>query len=124
MVVDYSRWDNLEVSSDEELEQTRNAPVMHRLDPENAEEMQYGNITVRSKRTEEDASPPSTSKAKSKEGHIITETKKEGSEREDHLRLLCRNGARYEKYSWSQVWFDTFCSTSFPLSPPPSHPLY
>ena len=103
MVINYSKWDNLEVSSDEE---EGAGPVVHRLDPSSGEELRYGNLTVRSKSTEaevvgsKEGNPSSTTRVEAK----VAEESGSSSERTSGagLDLLCKNGARCEGYLWSQ----------------------
>ena len=102
MVINYSKWDNLEVSSDEE---EGAGPVVHRLDPSSGEELRYGNLTVRSKSTEAEVvgskeGKPSSTRVEAK----VAEESGSSSGRTSGagLDLLCKNGARCEGYLWSQ----------------------
>ena len=99
MVLDYSRWDNLEVSSEEDEEDVGGRPVVHRVDEAEDGELRFGNVTVKSKRKEgkEKVALPSTSASEGPPKP--TET----GNVEDTLKRLSRNGAKYEKYFWSQV---------------------
>jgi len=98
-MVDYSKWDKLEVSSSgEEEEEGRGArPVVHRLDPAANEELRVGNLTVRSKRAGQGEEKPSTSEPSESACEISASAKGE-----DQLRALSRNGARCGSYLWSQ----------------------
>ena len=105
MVIDYSKWDKLEVSSSSDDEDgapiPSSAPRVHRLDRDAGEELQVGNIRVRS------SAPPSggdRGSAKASTSDADGARSVGGGARAGTVDAasLSHNGASFPSYRWSQ----------------------
>ncbi len=99
------QWDNLDVSDSEEDEDEGRPgePLVHKLDPSESEGMRFGNVTVRPGRPgAEEAAPAPSSGRGSESGSKGPGSAGAGAASETRLTELSRNGARYDKYLWSQ----------------------
>jgi len=113
MVIDYSRWDAIDVSSDDETEQV-GGPRVHRLGPETSGELRVGNVTLRSRGRETEQANGDGEDQGARPSASASPSLSERDEYREELKILSKSGARYDKYLWSQDRFTCTLSVLVP----------